>query len=138
MDGVGRSVSRWFAAGLAAVVVGGTIAELIRRRASRMDAGELFEAERYPVIPAPSERPGDASSRGHATAYALDVEQLRGDRHLEPVVEYLTYIQSQRGDESHILFVRYDDLDLLARRQGEQVTTFLERLDQLGVVVSNN
>lgn len=70
--------------------------------------------------------------------FGLDVGELRAHGGLEPVVQHLTYIQSRRGDPSALLFVRYEDLDAMAQIGGELVPEFLERLDQLGVVVSTN
>ena len=83
-------------------------------------------------------RRGSPKDRGRTAAYALDVDRLRARDELEPVVQYLTFIQSQRGEESHLLFIRYEDIDAMAALEGNSVPTFLERLDQLGVVVSNN
>lgn len=83
-------------------------------------------------------RRGRPEDRGKTAAYALDIDRLRTRGELEPVVQYLTFIQSQRNDEDHMLFVRYEDIDAMAALEGDPVPTFLERLDQLGVVVSNN
>lgn len=138
MAAMATTIARRIAAAMAAVLVAGGIAEIIRRRRQPAGQAEIFVEEPSPPVPLPTERTGTATDRGHRMAYGLDVERLRGAQGFEPVVEYLTYIQSQRGDESHLLFVRYDDLDVMARREGQQVTSFLERLDQLGVVVSNN
>lgn len=83
-------------------------------------------------------RRGRAEDRGKTAAYALDVDRLRTRDELEPVVQYLTFIQSQRNDAGHLLFVRYEDIDAMAALEGDPVPRFLERLDQLGVVVSSN
>ncbi|MDX1657539.1 MAG: hypothetical protein R3343_01850 [Nitriliruptorales bacterium] len=128
---------RWLLAALAAVVATAAVA-IVRRRRDRIDDAELFEEEPTPPVELPAERTGSPADRGHRVSYALDMERLRGAQGFEPVVEYLTYVQSQRGEESHLLFVRHDDLDALAEQEGEPVTAFLQRLDQLGVVVSNN
>ena len=125
-------------AAVAAALAVGVIGELVRRRRGRIEQDEIFTEEPTPPVPLSTERTGTATDRGDRVSYGLDVEALRGAQGFEPVVEYLTYIQSQRGDGSHLLFVRYDDLDVLARREGQEVSNFLERLDQLGVVVSNN
>lgn len=71
-------------------------------------------------------------------SYAIDVERLRQTESFEPAVEYLTYIQSRRGESSHLLFVRHEDLDAIAALEGERLETFLERLQHLGVVISKN
>lgn len=93
-----------------------------------------------PLGPAPEERrrTGTPADRGKAASYGLKLDLLRNQEGLEPVVQYLTFIQRRRGDESHLLFVRYDDLDAMAAIDGQDVSSFLQRLDQLGVVVSNN
>lgn len=83
-------------------------------------------------------RTGAPDDRGRRPALGLNVTALRDAQGFEPVVQYLTYIQGKRGDDGHLLFVRYDDLDTLAGREGVPVDAFLERLEQLGVVVSNN
>lgn len=83
-------------------------------------------------------RRGTPDDRGRMPAYALDVERIRSRDGMEPVVQYLTFIQSQRGDDSSLLFVRYEDIDAMAALEGTETGDFLERLDQLGVVVSNN
>lgn len=85
-------------------------------------------------------RRGSIEDRGQGASYAIDVERLRSERDdLEPTVEYLTYIQSHRGDDGeHILFVRNEDIDAIAALEGEQPDEFVERLQQLGVVISIN
>lgn len=83
-------------------------------------------------------RRGTPADRGQTTAYAFDLERLQGQPGFEPVTQYLTYIQSRRNAPSHLLFVRYEDLDRMAGLEGALVPQFLERLDQLGVVISTN
>lgn len=87
-----------------------------------------------------SRRRGDIRDRGKGGKFAIDVERLRTRRdELEPTVEYLTYIQTRRGDEDgSILFVRHEDVDAIAALEGEQPDDFVERLKQLGVVISIN
>ena len=108
------------------------------QKARRSTAPQLFTDLPLPPVAPPRDRLGHPNDRGHAHTYGLDVERLRDENGFEPVVQYLTYIQSQRDDGSHLLFVRYDDLDAMASIDGQPTPTFLERLDQLGVVVSNN
>lgn len=86
----------------------------------------------------PPVRTGAPHDRGRVDALGVDVAALRDTRSHEPVVQYLTYLQTRRGEDGHLMFVRHDDLDALAGREGLPVETFLERLEQLGVVVSNN
>lgn len=130
-----RSLLRPAAAVLTAIA--GVLAGVATvRRARRQTAPELFAPE--PTTPPARERRGRAEDRGHAPSVGLDLARLKDTRGFEPVVQYLTYIQAQRGEGSHLLFVRYDDLDAMASIDGEPTPSFLERLEQLGVVVSTN
>lgn len=89
---------------------------------------------------AATRREGDPEARGtREGAVGLDLARLQSvsDR-LEPVVQYLTYIQSRRGQDSSLLFIRYDDIDAMAELDGEPSQELMERLDQLGVVISSN
>lgn len=124
----------------ATAVVGGVAAVWRLRRPERPGAAEpdaVFEVTDRQVIE-PRDRHGSPDDRGQADRFGLDVDRLKEAPGFEPVVQYLTYIQSRRDDGSHMLFVRYDDLDAMAEIDGAPTPAFLERLDQLGVVVSNN
>ena len=56
-----------------------------------------------------------------------------------PLVEYLTYIQVQRGEnEETLVFVRQRDLDALADLAGEPRDGMVEEFKQLGVLLSMN
>jgi hypothetical protein len=112
-------------AGLAAAAL-----VVIRRRRGGIAPSGVVEADR--------ERAGSPADRGRQPTYGIDVERLRGSGTFEPAVEYLTYIQSQRGVQESLLFIRRDDLEALAALDGGDAEQFLERLQQLGVVVSNN
>lgn len=90
-----------------------------------------------PPIPLPADRPGSAEERGSRSSVQLNLARAQ-EEGVEPVVEFLTYLQEKRGEQSHLLFVRYADLDAIAAREGSDVDQFLSRLDQLGVVVSQN
>ena len=83
-------------------------------------------------------RAGEPSDRGRVTAIGVDLPRLKQHGEFTPVVEYLTAIQSMRGAGDSLMFVRGADLDALAEKDGRPVPEFLDRLDQLGVVVSNN
>ncbi len=122
------------------LLVGAVVSAGVRlvQKARRQTAPELFTDAPLPPVAPPRDRHGHPHDRGHAHSYGLHVDRLRDQHGFEPVVQYLTYIQGQRGDGSHLLFVRYDDLDAMASIDGQPTPTFLERLDQLGVVVSNN
>lgn len=131
-----RSLLRPAAAVLTAIV--GVLAGVATvRRARRQTAPELFAADPTRT-PSARQRRGRAEDRGQAPSVGLDLARLKDTRGFEPVVQYLTYIQAQRGERSHLLFVRYDDLDAMASIDGEPTPSFLERLEQLGVVVSTN
>lgn len=91
-----------------------------------------------PASPETEERRGSPADRGRGEAIGFDVERLRGQEGLEPLVQYLTYIQSERGEHSHLLFVRQDDLAAMAAVEGQDLDGFLDRLDSLGVLVSQN
>ena len=82
-------------------------------------------------------RQGGPGDRGAGGTVRMDLARARA-AHVEPVVEFLTYVQQRRGDREHLLFVRSDDLDAMAAASDEPVDDFLARLDQLGVVVSHN
>lgn len=84
------------------------------------------------------QRKGDPRERGRRAAIGVDLSQLVQRDDFRPVVEYLTAIQTMRGDGGSLLFVRGDDLDAMAEQDGSPVPEFLDRLDQLGVVVSSN
>lgn len=88
--------------------------------------------------PSSADRRGTRDDRGNVEAIGVDLSLLRDQREFRPVVEYLTAIQDMRGDGSSLLFVRGADLDAMAERDGRPVPEFLDRLDQLGVVVSTN
>lgn len=92
-------------------------------------------AARHPKRRSRDRAPED---RSRTDAIRVDLSQLRDHGEFTPVVEYLTAIQTMRGDGSSLIFVRGDDLDRMAEREGRPVPEFLERLDQLGVVVSSN
>ncbi|MFP5309371.1 MAG: hypothetical protein ACLGIR_07295 [Actinomycetes bacterium] len=145
---------------LAIAVLAGVAALLRSRRGARAATGQGYGADPGAVgdgagvplgigdapdalpeeVVAAVERPrtGDPADRGRAATVGLDVARLASQGELTPAVQYLTYIQSKRGDGSRMLFVRYDDLDAMAELQGTPTTEFLARLEQLGVVVSPN
>lgn len=98
-------------------------------------ADELIDLSDH--APSSGARDGSEADRGSTEAVRLDLSRAE-ESGLRPVVEFLTFLQQTRGDSSHLLFVRYDDLDGLAEAEGVSAAEFLTRLDQLGVVVSTN
>ncbi|MDP8928747.1 MAG: hypothetical protein M3O70_09275, partial [Actinomycetota bacterium] len=117
----------WYRSLVGAAVVGGLAAVAVsagrRRQATTAPTGVEGNQQR---------RRGTPQDRGQVRSYAVDVERLRQTEAFEPAVEYLTYIQSRRGESSHLLFVRHEDLDAIAALEGERLETFLERLQHLG------
>lgn len=126
---------------LGPLVLAGVVA--ILRHRSRVDPLDLWvdEPTTHPTPPggaAPSgARHGTSTDRGRGGTVRIDVDRARA-HHVEPVIEFLTYVQRRRGDQGHLLFVRTEDLDAMAEASDESVDDFLSRLDQLGVVVSHN
>lgn len=131
-------LARTILAAAALTAAGGFALRAVARRRASADGAPA------PPVPAigldPGPRPGSPEQRGRTSSIALDVDRLRttGEGSLEPVVQYLTYIQSERDEQGHLMFVRYADLDAMAELEGTSTPDFLDRLDQLGVVVSNN
>ena len=88
--------------------------------------------------PSGAARDGEERDRGSTAAIGVDLPRLQQHDGFTPVVEYLTAIQTMRGEGSSLMFVRGADLDAMAERDGRPVPEFIDRLDQLGVVVSSN
>lgn len=106
-----------------------------------MDEEYRDAAARHPSAAGggPAARDRNPADRGSIPALGVDLPLLRKHGEFVPVVEYLTAIQSMRGEDgSSLMFVRGDDIDAMAERNGSPVHDFIDRLDQLGVVVSNN
>ena len=129
---------------LGPLLLAGAVA--IARRPSRPDPQDLWVDEpsappREVVSPSTvrtrTVRSGAATERGRGGTVRMDLARARAHA-VEPVVEFLTYVQERRGDHGHLLFVRTDDLDAMAEASDEPLEDFLSRLDQLGVVVSHN
>ncbi len=115
----------------AAAAVGVTWLILSRRREATLAPDGVVESR-------DNRRSGSPGDRGRVRRIGIDVEGLRQTEQFEPAVEYLTYIQSRRGVSEHLLFVRNEDLEAIAALEGQQTDAFIERLQHLGVVVSNN
>ncbi len=82
----------------------------------------------------------EALTSGEVERVALNVEQLKemNPEAYEPLVEYLTYIQIQRGENQSLVFVRQRDIDELAKMANEPREEFVEKFEQLGVLLSMN
>lgn len=126
---------RWVIIGAAVVVTAGIAAAvallIARRRSPGLAPDGIVDSEQR-------RRTGSPADRGRVPVMGIDVEQLRELEGFDPAVEYLTYIQTRRGTSEHLLFVRNEDLDAIAALEGDDLQTFLERLQHLGVVVSPN
>ena len=85
----------------------------------------------------PMERNGSVDDRGSRPMVGLN-KTIAAQHDLMPVVQFLTFIQDRRQDPGHLLFVRMQDIDDLAASSGEEASSFLSRLDQLGVIISSN
>lgn len=71
----------------------------------------------------------------------LNLDRLRSmqSQEYKPLVEYLSYIQVQRGEnEQSLVFVRSRDLDSLAALTGGSKDNLVEDFKQLGVLLSMN
>ena len=119
-------------AGIAAVATLVAFGVIWRRREDTLGPEGVVDAEDR------RRREGSPADRGKGGTVAIDVDQLRHSDGFEPAVEYLTYIQSRRGVDEHLLFVRNEDIDAIAALDGEDPDEFLERLQHLGVVISTN
>ena len=78
--------------------------------------------------------------RGPSLRVGVDLAKLKAlqPAGYRPLVEYLEYIQVQRGGGDALLFVRGKDLDELAARAGKSRETFTREFKRLGVMLSMN
>lgn len=121
--------------GIAALVGGGFA--LRRWLSSR----EVMKEDSFPMVERRARPdPESLTRQTNGGRPAMDVEKLASveSSQYKPVVEYLKYIQVQRGEESSLVFVRERDLDALAEMTGGSRETFVEEFKQLGVLVSMN
>jgi hypothetical protein len=81
-----------------------------------------------------------AAAAEQASRFGLDLERLRllKPDSYKPLVEYLTYIQVQRGSDESLIFVRGNDIDRLAELSGESKGEVLDHFQKLGVLLSMN
>jgi hypothetical protein len=77
---------------------------------------------------------------GSVSRIGLDLERLRElkSANYKPLMEYLGYIQVQRGGNETLLFVRMKDLDQMAALAGQSRQEFLKQFKKLGVLLSMN
>ena len=122
--------SIWKIAAIAGVVVA----------AKRLLAGtyeEVIPVKERRAQPDPEALKAAADANGRV---GLDLDRLKNleQSAYKPLVEYLTYIQVQRGDAQSLVFVRQRDIDSLAELTGESKDSFVEEFKQLGVLLSMN
>ncbi|HYR62405.1 MAG TPA: hypothetical protein VET24_07205 [Actinomycetota bacterium] len=129
---------RWVLAG--AAVLGGMAFLLLRSR----HAGP-------PLVSLNGQHPMERRSRsdpealkalmaGSVSRLGLDLERLQElkSANYKPLMEYLGYIQVQRGGNETLLFVRMRDLDEMAALAGQSREEFVKQFKKLGVLLSMN
>jgi hypothetical protein len=77
---------------------------------------------------------------GSSLRVGLDLERLKElkSANYKPLMEYLGYIQVQRGGDETLLFVRMKDLDEMAVLAGQSPEEFVKQFKRLGVLLSMN
>lgn len=77
---------------------------------------------------------------GSPLRVGLDLERLKElkSANYKPLMEYLGYIQVQRGGDETLLFVRMKDLDEMAVLAGQTSDEFVKQFKKLGVLLSMN
>jgi hypothetical protein len=77
---------------------------------------------------------------GSASRVGLDLGRLKELKSVnyKPLMEYLGYIQVQRGEHETLLFVRMKDLDEMADLAGESRDELIKQFKKLGVLLSMN
>lgn len=129
-------ITRWI---LRAGAIAGAVAIVNKVRSAReSDAEDLFIA---PISERRSTPDPEALMKAvEPGRVGLDLERLRNlpSASYQPLVEYLTYIQTQRGEDRSLVFVRERDIDSLAELTGESKEKFVEEFQQLGVLLSMN
>ena len=77
---------------------------------------------------------------GTASRVGLDLGRLKELKSVnyKPLMEYLGYIQVQRGGNETLLFVRMKDLDEMADLAGESRDELVKQFKKLGVLLSMN
>ena len=143
---VGMKRLRWLLVG--AGMAGGAALVLLR---FRKDLRKGFPTAGMPSVSPnghpPLERrarsdPGalQALVNGTASRVGLDLARLKELKSVnyKPLMEYLGYIQVQRGGNETLLFVRMKDLDEMADLAGESRDELVKQFKRLGVLLSMN
>ena len=139
---------RWVIAGAGALGAAGGIGWWMRARsrgrrslaANRAAASRAAERRGLERRSQPDREALRALVDGASSRVGLDLERLRqlGEANYHPLVEYLEYIQLQRGETETLVFVRQRDIDKLAGLAGEAREDFVKRFSRLGIVLSMN
>src|SRR5437660_6006292 len=132
---------RWLVVG--AGVVGGIALVLLRFR--RMGSSPSPSPSLNGHLPVERRSRSDPEAlralvEGSASRIGLDLERLKElkSANYKPLMEYLGYIQVQRGGNETLLFVRMKDLDELADLAGQSREEFVKQFKKLGVLLSMN
>jgi hypothetical protein len=77
---------------------------------------------------------------GTTSRIGFDLERLNHlkEANYKPLMEYLQYIQVQRGGADTLVFVRTRDLDELAGMVGQSRDEFVRQSKRLGILLSMN
>jgi len=124
---------------LLALAAGTAAGVAVRRRRAALDEIEEEVSEFASTIApgVPHRRAED--EQGDGVGLAIDISQLRrAGEDNAPAVEYLEYIQVQRGNSDSLLFVRREDVGALATIYGLTSEDLESRFRSLGVIYSHN
>jgi CRP-like cAMP-binding protein len=143
---------RWLLVG--AGVAGGAALVLLRFRkdvrrgfptagAPRVSSNGLIGRNGHPLVERRSRSDPEALQAlvdGTASRVGLDLGRLKELKSVnyKPLMEYLGYIQVQRGGNETLLFVRMKDLDEMADLAGESREELVKQFKKLGVLLSMN
>ena len=131
---------RWLLVG--AGVVGATVLVVVRSRSFRRMGPSPSLNGHLPLERRSRSDPEAlrALVEGSASRIGLDLERLKElkSANFKPLMEYLGYIQVQRGGNETLLFVRMKDLDELADLAGQSREEFVKQFKKLGVLLSMN
>lgn len=132
---------RWLLVAAGAAGVTALILLRFRRRLS-WDAGPSASMNGRPMERRSRSDPEalQALAEGTVTRVGLDLDRLKElkSANYKPLMEYLGYIQVQRGGNETLLFVRMKDLDQLADLAGQSRDEFVKQFRRLGVLLSMN
>jgi hypothetical protein len=133
-------MKRWgWVFGALALLAGAVSVVLIRRRIAGPDPlmNSVAPVERRARSDPEALR---ALVQGDVSRVGLDLGRLQElkEANYKPLMEYLGYIQVQRGGSETLLFVRTRDLDEMAALAGQSRDEFVKQFKKLGVLLSMN